>query len=99
MKRVLLIVGTRPEAIKVAPVVLAMNEPDSGFAPLVCLTGQHPQLAQEAFAVFGIEASTHLDCVPPGGDLCVTAASVVQAVGAVIDEHRPDAVLVQGDTL
>ena len=99
MKKVLLIVGTRPEAIKVAPLVLAMREEGSGLSPEVCLTGQHPRIADEAFDVFGIKADSCLACVPSGGDLCVSAGSVIAAVGMLIDERKPDMVMVQGDTL
>jgi len=99
MKRVLLAVGTRPEAIKIAPIVLAMRRRLNDLEAVVCLTGQHPCIAQEALDVFGITADVRLDCVPPGGDLCLTAAGVIQAVGRLIDERPPDVVLVQGDTL
>jgi UDP-N-acetylglucosamine 2-epimerase len=99
MKRVLIIVGTRPEAIKVAPIAMAMREGDAPLTPVLCLTGQHPEMAEDALAVFGITPDIRLNCVEPGGDLCQTAASVVRAVGKLIDEQQPGTVLVQGDTL
>lgn len=99
MRRVLIIVGTRPEAIKVAPIVLAMRESDAELTPVLCLTGQHPDMAEDALAVFGVGPDIRLECVQPGGDLCRTAASVVSEVGKLIDDQQPDAVLVQGDTL
>ncbi len=97
MSRVLIIAGTRPEAIKLAPLVLALRRTD--VRPVLCLTGQHPRIAQEALDVFAIEADCRMECVPGGGDLCRMAAGVVASTGRLIDETRPDALIVQGDTL
>ena len=99
MIRVLVIVGTRPEAIKMAPIVLAARQPDSAIEPLVGLTGQHPTIAADALGVFGIEADFALPPTPHGGDLCTQTGAMIQAIGKVIDAHGPDVVLVQGDTL
>lgn len=98
-RQVLVIVGTRPEAIKLAPVVLALRAADGGLSPVVCLTGQHPRLAAEALGAFGLGADFVLDCVPPGGDLCTTAAGVVSAIGKLLASRPFAAVIVQGDTL
>ena len=99
MTPAMIIVGTRPEAIKLAPVILALRQKSSRLKPIVCLTGQHPEIAQQAFDVFDIRAEINMNCVPPGGDLCKTAASVIEATGHWIDKLGPAAVIVQGDTL
>ena len=98
MIRVLFILGTRPEAIKMAPIILAARE-DRAIEPIVCLTGQHPQIATEALSVFDIEPDCILECAPSGGDLCIAAAEMIRAAGELIAERQPSVVLVQGDTL
>jgi len=98
MTRVLFILGTRPEASKMAPIVLTARE-DGAIEPIVCLAGQHPRIATEALDVFGIKPDCVLGYAPSGGDLCVAAAEMIRAAGQLIDARRPDVVLVQGDTL
>lgn len=101
MTRMLFIAGTRPEAIKIAPIVLAARASmsPSNAEPLVCLTGQHPTIAADALSVFGIKADLHLNGASVNGDLCASAATMINATGQLIDQVNPDVVVVQGDTL
>ena len=99
MNKVLLAMGTRPEAIKLAPVIITMRRVAADFTPFVVLTGQHPEMAREALEVFDLAADLELEVLKGTSDLCVMAARVVEAVGDALDRHRPRAVIVQGDTL
>ena len=93
MKRVLLVVGTRPEAIKVAPVALALGG-SSHLAPIVATTGQHPHLVQPMLDLFGLRADIALTLDRTDGRLEEVVAGTVLGLGRVLAEHRPDAVLV-----
>ena len=95
---VLVVVGTRPEAIKLAPVVLALQDADD-LQPVVVTTGQHPDLADEALATFGLEADHRLDGprlrTPSQADLM---AHLLPALERYVALMTPAAVVVQGDT-
>jgi UDP-N-acetylglucosamine 2-epimerase (non-hydrolysing) len=97
MIKVALVLGTRPEAIKLAPVVLAMRAADD-FAPLVCNTGQHREMVDSALATFGILADADLGLMHPDQTLGELTGRAVPAIDAWLAEVRPDLVLVQGDT-
>lgn len=93
MKRVLSVVGTRPEAIKLAPILRVLQE-DGRFESEVCVTGQHPDLVDRAI----LPATTsHLLRVPSGPPEIV-ASGVLAGMGEVLRVHPPDVVVVQGDT-
>lgn len=93
---VLAIAGTRPEIIKLVPVVLAMRDEESS-AVRFCHTGQHPDLGRSLLDAAGIEPEENLDR-PAGTDLSRLVAGLTTTVGAAIDRQRPHAVIVQGDT-
>jgi UDP-N-acetylglucosamine 2-epimerase len=95
--KVLFVFGTRPEAIKMAPVVLAMRA-DKRFQPLICLTGQHRQMLDAALAIFSIEADIDLALMRPDQTLNQVISGVFQKLDPVLADVRPDYVLVQGDT-
>jgi UDP-N-acetylglucosamine 2-epimerase (non-hydrolysing) len=97
MRRVAIIFGTRPEAIKMAPVVHALRDRD-GFEPIVVLTAQHRGLLDPMLDVFGIQAAHDLDLFRPGQTLDDILGRAVQGLGRWLEEERPDLVLVQGDT-
>lgn len=99
MKKVLVAIGTRPEAIKLAPVIIAMRRVAGELAPFVVLTGQHPDMAGDALEVFALTPDLRLDVLEGTANLCVMTSRMVQAVGELIDQHQPRAVIVQGDTL
>jgi len=92
-----LFVGTRPEAIKMAPVYFALRESDT-LRPVFVSTGQHRQMLDQTLAVFGIKPEHDLNLMQPGQTLPDLTARVLTATTAWIAEHKPAAILVQGDT-
>ncbi|GMV83897.1 MAG: UDP-N-acetyl glucosamine 2-epimerase [Planctomycetota bacterium] len=97
MKRVALIFGTRPEAIKMAPLALALRG-DSRFDARVCVTAQHREMLDQVLDVFGIRPDADLNLMRPGQTLAGLTARALDALDAYLDAERPDLVLVQGDT-
>ncbi len=95
--RVLTIFGTRPEAIKLAPVVRAFAAAD-GIIHATCVTGQHRQMLDSVLEVFELTPEYDLDIMKPGQDLTHVTTAVLEGVGRVIDDFKPDWVVVQGDT-
>lgn len=95
--KVAIVFGTRPEAIKMAPVVAAFRA-DSAFETLVCVTGQHRTMLDQVLGIFGIEPDIDLDIMTPGQSLTDITVRVLQGMEKVIREHKPDVVLVHGDT-
>lgn len=98
MKKILMIAGTRPEAIKMAPVYLEMQR-RKGLAPVFCSTGQHPQLIQHALDPFGIRPEVSLDTMTDNQSLTQLTGRLFQQIGKLLETDRPDTVLVQGDTM
>ena len=94
---VLLVIGTRPEAIKMLPVVRALR-PLPHIELKVVTTGQHRQMLDQVFAAFGERADIDLDLMTPGQSLGQITARVMQAMEDLIAQHRPGLVLVHGDT-
>jgi UDP-N-acetylglucosamine 2-epimerase (non-hydrolysing) len=89
--------GTRPEAIKLAPVVQALRRSTWADATVLS-TGQHREMLDQVFDVFGLEADADLDLFVPGQSLSDLTSRAVSAVGDVVGRIRPDLVVVQGDT-
>jgi UDP-N-acetylglucosamine 2-epimerase (non-hydrolysing) len=98
MKKVLFIFGTRPEAIKLAPVVLHMRSRPREFQVVVCVTAQHRRLLDQVLAVFGILPDYDLDIMLPGQTLFQSTSRILTALEPVLRAEKPDYVLVQGDT-
>ena len=98
MKTILLVFGTRPEAIKMAPLVLALKRQKSRFRTLVCVTGQQRQMLDQVLRVFDIEPDYDLDIMKPNQDLYDVTSAVLTGMREVLREVRPDLVLVHGDT-
>ncbi len=98
MTRVLIIAGTRPEAIKLCPVAETLRSRPRRFAVKVCATGQHRNLADEAFAAFDVNPDYRLDVMTPGQSLFGSTAKILAGLESVLDTVRPGVVLVQGDT-
>jgi UDP-N-acetylglucosamine 2-epimerase len=95
--RILTVCGTRPEAIKLAPVVHAALANDA-IDHHLCVTAQHRQMLDQVLSVFGLTPQSDLDIMKPGQSLDGVAASVLGGVGQVMDAWKPDWVIVQGDT-
>jgi UDP-N-acetylglucosamine 2-epimerase (non-hydrolysing) len=96
-KRVMVAIGTRPEAIKLAPIVLALRR-QPGLLPVVVTTGQHTEAVREVLDIFGIAADEDLAVGEAGFGLAAIAAAVLSRFAALMRSGPPDAVLVQGDT-
>ncbi len=97
MKRVLFVFGTRPEAIKLAPLIFEVQK-RPGLEALICVTGQHREMLDQVLSGFGLEPRWDLKVMQPGQDLTSLTARLVQGLAPVMEEARPDVVLVQGDT-
>ena len=95
--RVLSVVGTRPEAIKMAPLVRRLAG-DPRFTSRLCATGQHRQMLDQALSLFGLVPDRDLDVMAPGQDLFDVTSKVLLGMRSVLREERPDVVLVHGDT-
>lgn len=98
MKKIMLVFGTRPEAIKMAPVVKALQQRRDIFNPLVCVTAQHRQMLDQVLNIFDIVPDYDLDIMQPGQDLFDVTCNVLQRLKPVLERERPDMVLVHGDT-
>lgn len=97
MKTILLIFGTRPEAIKLAPVVLRLQEAGA-FRVRVAVTAQHREMLDQVLELFGIVPDDDLDLMRPGQDLFDVTVRVLAGLKEVFRRERPDLVIVQGDT-
>ncbi len=97
MKKVLLVFGTRPEAIKMAPLVKAFeNEPS--IESKVCVTAQHREMLDQVLEMFDIKPDYDLNLMKPGQDLYDITGNVLLGMKSVLEEFKPDVVLVHGDT-
>ncbi len=97
MKNLFVVIGTRPEAIKLAPVVKAIARSDWARCHVV-LTGQHRDLVEPIMAHFGVEVAHDLRAMQPNQSLAEVTARILQGLDALLAEHEPDAVVGQGDT-
>lgn len=96
--RVLVLIGTRPEAIKMAPLVARLKARPATFDTRVCLSGQHKELLQPALELFGITPDFDFDIVNAGRGLNFIARRVIEGLDSVFDSFPADYVVVQGDT-
>ena len=97
MKKVLTVFGTRPEAIKMAPLVKALAD-EEGVDAKVCVTAQHRQMLDQVLQLFQIVPDYDLDLMREGQTLGDLTSGILQSIGSVYDDYQPDAVLVHGDT-
>jgi UDP-N-acetylglucosamine 2-epimerase (non-hydrolysing) len=96
--RVLLTFGTRPEAIKMAPVVHECRRQADRIETIVCATGQHRQMLDQVTQYFGIAVDCDLDLMAPNQTLADMTARCLTGLDAVLAEHKPDCIVAQGDT-
>lgn len=96
--RTLIVLGTRPEAIKLAPVVLHLRSRPSEFAVQVCSTGQHREMLDQVLSLFEISPDHELNVMRPGQDLYDVTMGVLGGMKPLLRAGKPDWVLVQGDT-
>jgi UDP-N-acetylglucosamine 2-epimerase (non-hydrolysing) len=95
--KTLCVFGTRPEAIKMAPLVLAL-ETDPRFEAWLCVTAQHREMLDQVLAIFGLTPDFDLDVMTPGQDLTDVTVVILEGMKDVFARFRPDVVLVHGDT-
>ena len=98
MKKVMLVFGTRPEAIKMAPLVKAFDRYSEDFETVVCVTGQHREMLDQVLRIFGITPDYDLNIMKQGQDLYDVTSRVLLGMRDVLRESQPDVVLVHGDT-
>ena len=98
MKTVMLVFGTRPEAIKMAPLVKEFQKHPESFKTVVCVTGQHRQMLDQVLQLFEITPDYDLNIMKQGQDLYDVTARVLVGMRDVLKETQPDVVLVHGDT-
>lgn len=96
--RVLAILGTRPEAIKLCPLVLSLRQLPDRFQVHVCSTGQHRELLEPVWDCFGVQPDTRLDAMRTGQPLAESAGRILTALPPVFRAFKPDLAIVQGDT-
>ena len=98
MKKVMLVFGTRPEAIKMAPLVKEFEKYPNDFQTIVCVTGQHREMLDQVLNLFEIKPHYDLNIMKQGQDLYDVTARVLVGMRDVLKEAQPDVVLVHGDT-
>lgn len=98
MKKIMLVFGTRPEAIKMAPLVKEFQRRSSEFETIVCVTGQHREMLDQVLRIFEITPDYDLNIMKQGQDLYDVTSRVLLGMRDVLREAKPDVVLVHGDT-
>ena len=98
MKKVMLVFGTRPEAIKMAPLVKEFQKQPERVETVVCVTGQHREMLDQVLDIFDICPDYDLNIMKQGQDLYDVTSRVLTGMRDVLKEARPDVVLVHGDT-
>lgn len=98
MKKIMLVFGTRPEAIKMAPLVKAFQADSTHFETIVCVTGQHRQMLDQVLSLFEITPDYDLNIMKQGQDLFDITSRVLLGMRDVLEKAKPDVVLVHGDT-
>ena len=98
MKKILLVFGTRPEAIKMAPLVKKLQEMPKAFQTIVCVTGQHREMLDQVLRLFDITPDYDLNIMKPNQDLYDITSRILLGMRDVLREVQPDIVLVHGDT-
>ncbi|MCU4392057.1 UDP-N-acetylglucosamine 2-epimerase (non-hydrolyzing) [Acinetobacter courvalinii] len=98
MKKVLLVFGTRPEAIKMAPLALKLQHYSQDFETKVCVTGQHRQMLDQVLELFSLKPDFDLNLMKPGQTLSDVTSGVLKGLEQVFEQWLPDVILVHGDT-
>tara|TARA_Y100000768_G_scaffold225254_1_gene170077 strand:+ start:6326 stop:7471 length:1146 start_codon:yes stop_codon:yes gene_type:complete len=97
-KKILIVVGTRPEVIKVAPIINELKKNQSDFNVRVCITGQHESMLISALEIFQIKPDYNLKIMEPNQTLFSITSKIINKLEAVLEEFGPDLVMVHGDT-
>ena len=99
MKNILFVFGTRPEVIKLAPVILELKRYPERYNVIVCNTEQQKELSNQTLAYFNLKADINLDCMKPNQSLLEVQSRILTALDGVFKQTRIDATVVQGDTM
>lgn len=98
-KNILFIFGTRPEVIKLAPVILELKKYPDKYNVIICNTEQQKELSNQTLEYFGLKADLNLDCMKPNQSLLEVQTRILTALNKVFSENNVDATIVQGDTM
>lgn len=98
MIKILFVLGTRPEAIKLAPLIKFFKEKDAVIESKVCITAQHREMLDEVFDFFSIKPEYDLNVMTPGQSLAGVTGKCITGIDEVLNDYQPDIVFVQGDT-
>ena len=99
MKNILFIFGTRPEVIKLAPVILELKKNPEKYNVIICNTEQQKELSNQTLSYFGLKADLNLDCMRPNQSLSEVQTRILTALDKVFKSNTVDATVVQGDTM
>lgn len=99
MKNIAFIFGTRPEIIKLAPVILTLKKYPEDYNVIICNTEQQKELSNQTLAYFGLKADINLDCMRENQSLSSVQARILTSLDKVFNENKIDAAIVQGDTM
>ena len=98
MKNISIIIGTRPEAIKMAPVIIELNKKPNQFKTSICFTGQHESMFSDAFSSFGLKPDVTLNVMSPNQSLAQLTNKIINSTDKYYSDFDPNIVLVHGDT-
>lgn len=99
MKNILVVLGTRPEVIKLAPIILELRKQPDKYNVIVCNTEQQKELSNQTLNYFGLKADINLDCMRPNQPLAEIQSRILLSLEKVFNENKIDATIVQGDTM
>ncbi len=97
-KKILFVLGTRPEAIKLCPLILGLGRLSSRYQVRVCVTAQHRHMLDQVLSIFGVKPDHDLDLMSPGQTLLASTSRILAGLEPVLDLEKPDMAVVQGDT-
>jgi len=98
MKKIMLVFGTRPEAIKMAPLAIELKKDETNFKTTICVTGQHREMLDQVLHIFDIKPDYDLNIMKQGQDLYDITSRVLTGMRDILQKEKPDIVLVHGDT-
>jgi UDP-N-acetylglucosamine 2-epimerase (non-hydrolysing) len=98
MKKIMLVFGTRPEAIKMAPLAIELKKDEANYKTIICVTGQHREMLDQVLHIFDIKPDYDLNIMKQGQDLYDITSRVLTGMRDILQKEKPDIVLVHGDT-
>ena len=98
-KNILFVFGTRPEVIKLAPVILELKKYPERYNVIICNTEQQKELSNQTLSYFNLKADVNLDCMRPNQTLVEVQSRILTSLDKVFETNKVDATIVQGDTM